>query len=225
MLWQRWASEWRLKAVLGGLLTLAFWVIYYWMERRPVPHVLVVPASALDRALPLVPAVAWIYLSQFATAPLVLYLAASRRAVLAVAAGVALMSSVSFLAYFLIPTSIDREVVSESTNAAYRLVVEWDRPRNACPSLHAAFAIFLSACAWTFCAGLKHRAAGVGIFWLWTLAVLVSTLLIRQHVVLDLVTGAVVGAVSFCTVRRWLGSIRRDRDTAGAQPVVERSTV
>ncbi|RPJ72652.1 MAG: hypothetical protein EHM24_09055, partial [Acidobacteria bacterium] len=71
MLWERWSSEWRLKAALSALLTVAFWLVYYWAERRPVAHVLIVPASALDRALPLVPVAAWIYLSQFATAPLI----------------------------------------------------------------------------------------------------------------------------------------------------------
>jgi len=204
MLWERWSSEWRLKAALSALLTVAFWLVYYWAERRPVAHVLIVPASALDRALPLVPVAAWIYLSQFATAPLILCLAASRRAVLAVAAGVALMASFSFLAYFLLPTTIDRAVAATSTDAAYGLVVGWDQPRNACPSLHAGFAIFLSACAWALSRGFRHRAAGVAAFWLWALAVLLSTLLIRQHVAIDLAAGAVVGAFSFWSIRSQL---------------------
>lgn len=205
MLWQRWASEWRLKLALGGLLTAAFWVFYAWTGRRPAAHVVVVPALAIDRALPLVPAAAWIYVSQFLTTPIVLYLAASRRAVLGVAGGVSLMASVSFLVYFLVPTCVEREVASGVTNAAYRLVIGGDVPRNACPSLHAGFAVFLSACAWALSGGLAHRWAGLVIFWLWTLAVLVSTIVIRQHVVIDLAAGGLLGAVCFCVIYRSLG--------------------
>jgi membrane-associated phospholipid phosphatase len=70
-----------------------------------------------------------------------------------------------------------------------------DVAANACPSLHAAFAVFTAI--WF---ERLLRELGVGRFvralnWLWCLGILYSTLAIRQHVVLDTLAGAILGAI------------------------------
>ena len=97
-----------------------------------------------------------------------------------------------------------RPEVTPGTYLFYDFVARNDLPRNACPSLHAAFGVFTAGCAWEVFRGLKRGRWLIGAIWLWTTAVLVSTLLIKQHVILDLIAGAVLGLLSL-----WFKSTRR----------------
>jgi membrane-associated phospholipid phosphatase len=79
-----------------------------------------------------------------------------------------------------------------------------DASGNACPSLHVAFAVFTL--------GWLHRllhemGAGLTIKtvnWLWCAAIVYSTIATRQHVVLDVVAGAALGAIIVTANLLWL---------------------
>jgi len=81
---------------------------------------------------------------------------------------------------------------------------------NACPSLHVAFAVFAAA-------GLARELRAIGAArWLralsilWCVGIVYSTLATRQHVVLDVVAGALLGALVALAHSRWeLGVVRR----------------
>ena len=98
----------------------------------------------------------------------------------------------------------------------YDLVAGADLPRNACPSLHAAFGVFTAGCAWEVFWGWKNSEWFIGAVWSWTAAVLASTLLIKQHVFLDLLAGSVLGSLGWWSMRwqpkrssvRWPGRAR-----------------
>jgi membrane-associated phospholipid phosphatase len=200
---RRFIAEWKIKACLGGILALVFWAGYFALERRLTIRAAVMPTSRLDDVLPLMPSAAWVYVSQFLTTPLILWLAPTRRTVLACCGGVAIMACLCFSAYFLWPTAVERAEAMTGRNIAYDLVIKLDQPRNACPSLHAGFAIFLAGCAW-FTQWSRWRRIINGGVWFLTAAVLLATLLIKQHVVIDLLAGGVVGIGSYWSVRRWL---------------------
>ena len=84
----------------------------------------------------------------------------------------------------------------------YDLVVGADKSGNACPSLHAAFGIFTAGCAWEVFQGWRNSRWLIGASWVWTAAILASTLLIKQHVILDLLAGGLLGFVSWWFVGR-----------------------
>ena len=84
--------------------------------------------------------------------------------------------------------------VDWSQHPAFAVLQSIDASGNACPSLHVAFAVFTAV--W-FERLWRQMGAGrlVRVFnWLWCLGILYSTVAIRQHVSLDVLTGAVLGA-------------------------------
>jgi membrane-associated phospholipid phosphatase len=99
--------------------------------------------------------------------------------------------------FYFWPTSAARPKAIPGGHFFYDLIVSSDLPRNACPSLHAGFGIFAACCAFDAFRGWKYTRWLIGTVWLWTAAVLVSTLLIKQHVFLDLLAGGFLGTVSW----------------------------
>jgi membrane-associated phospholipid phosphatase len=196
-LWRCVIAEWKIKFFLGGAVTLAFWAGYFLLERFPQAPVTQMPELAIDRMIPFWPGAAFIYVSQFATMPLIIWLMTSRRQLFVCCRGLTLLIGVGFACFYFWPTSVARPEMGPGGNFFYDLVVNSDLPRNACPSLHAAFGVFIAGCAWEMFRSWKNGGWLIGAMWLWTAAVLVSTLLTKQHVFLDLAAGVVLGATSW----------------------------
>jgi membrane-associated phospholipid phosphatase len=70
-----------------------------------------------------------------------------------------------------------------------------DVAANACPSLHAAFAVFTAIWLERQLRELHVGRLVRALNWLWCLGILYSTLATRQHVALDTLAGAALGAV------------------------------
>jgi membrane-associated phospholipid phosphatase len=94
--------------------------------------------------------------------------------------------------------------VDWSRHAAFDFLQAVDASGNACPSLHVAFAVFTAI--WF---GRLGRQMGVGrsvraLNWLWCAGILYSTVAVRQHVALDVLAGAGLGAIVAAAHLRWL---------------------
>ena len=201
-LWRVIIAEWKIKFVLGGAITVLFWAGYFRLEQLSHPTVTQMPVSAVDRVIPFTPSAAFVYVSQFITVPLVVWLMTSRRQLLRCCRGLLLLMGVSFLVFYFWPTVISRPGIVPGRFFIYDLVVGADKSGNACPSLHAAFGIFTAGCAWEVFRGWRNGQWLIGASWAWTAAILASTLLIKQHVILDLLAGGLLGFVSWWFVGR-----------------------
>jgi membrane-associated phospholipid phosphatase len=195
-LWRRLVGKWRLKVALGSAMMAAYWLGYYLLERHPGAAVMPMPELALDRRLPFLPGMAWVYVSQFFLVPLIFGLLTTRRQLWWCCRGLALLVGVSFFCFHFWPTSVARPTLKPGLHFIYDWVAGADLPRNACPSLHAGFGIFTAGCASEILYGQRNRRWLLLVVWMWTAAILVSTLLIKQHVVLDLVAGGALGGIS-----------------------------
>ena len=198
---------WRRKLVLATLLTL--WVSgqYYSLQRWVFFPVHTIEASALDRAIPFAEKFAWLYLSLYLLLPLAPLALPAREDVRRFAVDVAIIALLSHLMFALWPTSVSRP--DEATaDFAYRLVIGVDRPLNACPSLHASLAVYSAL----WCGRLlgRRRGAWLGrlVLWMWTLAILYATIALRQHVLMDLLSGAVLAALVYVVSGMWSGRRR-----------------
>ena len=93
------------------------------------------------------------------------------------------------------PTATPRLPLTAAVPASMQFLRDVDLAANACPSLHVAFAVF-TAC-WMerllreMHTGLALRIAST----LWGLGIVYSTLATRQHVLIDVLAGAALGAV------------------------------
>ncbi len=70
-----------------------------------------------------------------------------------------------------------------------------DASGNACPSLHVAFAVFTAVWFGHLLRQMKAGGLARSLNWLWCAGILYSTIATRQHVALDVLAGAVLGAV------------------------------
>ena len=158
-----------------------------------------VPELAVDRALPLVPAWSLVYWSLFLAAVLPVLVVHQRdhvhRTILAFIA-VWLAALACFLAYPTVSSRPEEAPGDGFGDWGMRLILSTDVQYNCLPSLHVA-QCFLAA----FTCSLVHRGVGA-VAVAWASLVAVSTLLTKQHYVLDVVGGVVLAALAYAIFLR-----------------------
>ena len=109
--------------------------------------------------------------------------------------GIMVFCTVIFLAY---PTAYPRPYLPASVNPftreIYRLTVAVDTPRNCFPSMHVAICLFAS-----FALARQNKNLGI-IFGLWSCAIIISTLLLKQHYLADLAGGFIIAIIFYLIV-------------------------
>jgi membrane-associated phospholipid phosphatase len=190
---------WRLKLVGITLLMTAFFSVYFLVMRHPLFPVAVVPALGIDRAIgfhawALVPyATLWVFI------PLPALMLESRRELFSYTCAAVALSLAGLAVFLCWPTRIEPPDLAWARYPGFTALKAIDQTGNACPSLHAAFAVFTAVEL-----GRQLRRNGErGLFrwlaWLWCLAILYSTLATKQHVAVDVLAGAALGlAAAFC---------------------------
>lgn len=170
-----------------------FMLGYFALLRHPVFPVTVIPPIGLDRLIGFAPWSLALYVSLWFYVSLVPTLIGWREAPYYVAAATTL-GVAGFAIFFLWPTAVPPPEVDWSAHPAVAFLKSVDATGNACPSLHAAFAVltFLwlrSMLAWARAPLGAHLVNG-----LWCLGILYSTLATKQHMALDLFAGVALGA-------------------------------
>lgn len=197
------AVRWRMKAFANTAGLAVFFVAYFWIQNHPQFEVTNMPLTAIDYWIPHIPlaivpyATLWLYVSL----PLALMTRSFEFRSFGVAATA--LSVAGLGCFYLWPTAVPF-VAGWSPDSPDSLLRNVDGSGNACPSLHVAFAVF----SWAW---LRWLIADIGgRSWLrvgnaaWCLAIVMSTLAIRQHVVLDVVAGAALGAAVAALNMGWL---------------------
>ena len=193
---QRLGLQWRLK--LGLLLgfAAAFFPAYLLILKHPVLPVAVMPLTAVDRAVGFAPGALLLYVSLWLYVPLAPGLLAERRQIVLhyrVMAGLALVG----LGIFLFrPTAVPPPEVDWTAWPAFAFLKSADGTGNACPSLHAAFAVFSACWIQRLARGLGARGGISLLNAAWCGGILYSTLATKQHVALDVLAGAGLGAAA-----------------------------
>ena len=195
-----------MKAFANTVGLAAFFVAYFWIQNHPQSEVTAMPLTALDHWIPHIPlaivpyATLWLYVSL----PLALMTRDFEYRSFGVAA--AALSVAGLGIFYFWPTAVPF-VAGWSDASPDSLLRNVDGSGNACPSLHVAFAVF----SWAW---LRWLITEIGDRkWLhvanaaWCVAIILSTLAIRQHVILDVVAGAALGgavaALNMGWLRRW----------------------
>jgi len=188
-----------------GIAYILFCVIYLGAPRLALHAPRLLVPSAIDRAIPFAPWTIGIYLSQFAILFLTLWRARDAAPVFAAIAVATLISAIVFVLW---PTTIERPL---TRNTAYAALWLFDVPTNCFPSLHVALAMIAAA----FWPDRKTRAVAI----VWAAAIAVSTLTTKQHYAIDVLGGAVVGAVAIAATRALLERGPPGRSDRASGPV------
>jgi membrane-associated phospholipid phosphatase len=173
-------------AIIGGALAVYFFAAQHPL-RPPVPT-----RTALDDVVPLWPIFVFVYVSPYVIGPVVAAMLPPKvfRRVLV---RIALLLPVQLGAYFVYPTRVirpDPPMASDLSASLLRALWAIDTPpANAAPSGHVSLALVIAWAAWQ---ALPRARPALAVYF--TLVV-VSILFTGQHHVVDLVTGALLGAL------------------------------
>lgn len=202
-LWRRARRLFLVKLVgITAVITL-FFVGYFHVLRHPAHVVTVMPTTALDALIPFQPSMLAAYLSLWfyvGLAPGLQLHAAQLRvyAVSSISLGLA-----GLAIFYFWPTAVPAFAAAGTDSGAFEMLRGVDASGNACPSMHVAYAVFTAA--W-LARALKAARVPDALHLLnigWLLAIAWSTVAVRQHVVLDVVAGALLGAAFAWLSLRW----------------------
>lgn len=200
----RMLTWWPVKMIGTTLIMTAFFAAYFWVLHHPLFPVTTMPLTAVDRLVAFRPEALPLYFSLWFYVSLAPALLVDRRELASYAVAAIGLGAAGLGMFLLWPTTVVWPEADWSQHPAFAFLKSVDAAGNACPSLHVAFAVFTAL--W-----LERllRQMGAGNFvralnWLWCLGILYSTVAIRQHVALDVLAGAGLGAAVAAAHLRWL---------------------
>ena len=188
-------ASWRDKVAVCLGLAVGICVPYFTLQRVEIGLPLAVPATPLDRAIPFSPLWTPVYLSIAALVPLAPWLAPNRDAVVRYARGLALLCAPSFVLFALLPAAGPRPEIAPD-GGLYGLLAGHDRPTNSLPSLHAGLTVY-SLLVIERVLGRDLPAGWRVAGWAWGGAILLATLVTKQHWALDLPPGIALAALGY----------------------------
>lgn len=171
-------------------LTLVFFISYLLLQRSPFFPIWTVPQLPGESSIPFVPHATVIYLSIVLLMPLAPLLLPDRQSQRRYFCILTILNLVELACFAFFPSRIDRPEVSSDTSLLWVALQQCDTDGNAFPSLHAALAVFcagaIQICGRSWCRWI----------WLWCVSILVSILLVKQHRILDVLSGSLLGGLA-----------------------------
>jgi hypothetical protein len=198
---------WPAKMAGTTLGMTAFFMAYFWVLHHPVGTVTEMPLTAVDRLVGFQPAALPLYLSLWLYVSLAPALVTDRRELFSYGVTAIILSVLGLGIFLFWPTVVPTADVEWSRYPSFAFLKSADAPGNACPSLHVAFAVF--SAVWF---ERLLRLVGAGrlvrvLSWLWCLGIVYSTVATLQHVFLDALAGAALGAAVAWMHLRWLRNV------------------
>lgn len=207
-----------LKAIGTTVFTWLFFIGYFHLLRNPAYPVAVMPLTALDRLIPFQPYALGAYLSLWFYVGIAPGLQLSFRELVVYGLWIGALCLTGLGLFYFWPTQIPPLAMDVSGFPGFAMLQGVDAAGNACPSMHVAVAIFTAL--W-----IEHllRQARTPVLLrmlngAWFLAIAYSTLAVKQHVVLDVVAGALLGMAFALPSLRWRPGkrLRQDAPLVGA---------
>lgn len=192
-----------LKVVGTATFMSVFFVGYFHVLRHPAYAVTQMPLTTLDRAIAFYPPALLVYVSLWIYVTIPPTLLRTMRELVAYGWWIGGLCLLGLTLFYFWPTAIPPQPMDFAEYPGFQVLQGVDAAANACPSLHvatAAFsAIWLDRLLCEMGAGKRVRV----LSWLWFAAIAYSTLAIKQHVVLDVLAGLMLGTViALASLRR-----------------------
>ena len=180
-----------LATVLGiGL----FFIAYFWVLRHPFSPPTLMPLTALDRLIGLQPGFLPLYFSLWLYVSIAPALLASGRELASYGVGTLAISVVGLGLFMAWPTATPPFAQAGPVPPSMQFLRDVDLAANACPSMHVAFAVFTALWLARLLREMRTGFALQAFSAVWCVGILYSTLATRQHVLLDVLAGAALGA-------------------------------
>jgi len=171
--------------------------------------------SSWEKAIPFHPAASLIYLSVYLLFLFIPFMLPSIQQVNRLALAISVMIGISSMGFLLLPgRSIPHPNVEGAWADLFHVADFMNLSHNYLPSLHVGLAV-----ATVSAINRNTSFVTAGFFWAWALLVALSTLILRQHYLLDVLTGwglAVICIRLFFS--RWQESPALSRDSSPTPP-------
>lgn len=189
------------RAPTGIFAVLWIIVPYSLLQQIAIREILWVSPSRFDLAIPVNFHSLWFYLSFYGLLGwigLAVEAPVYRRYILSVA----WTAFFSHLVFLIVPNGVTREAIdADAAPFVYQWLVLADEPRNAFPSLHASLSILAGLAA--------NRSSKIHmpfkiLAWLWVVGIFWSTIALRQHYAVDLISGGGLALIVWGVIGRAL---------------------
>lgn len=193
-LFQRIIRDAPLKAFGTSVGMTAFFVAYFALLRSPLFPVTIMPTTWLDRVVGFHPWSLLPYCSLWFFIAFLPALLVERRELWSFAGGCAALSLIGLGIFLRWPTAVPAPDIDWSLYPSFQFLKSADASGNACPSLHAAFAVFTALWFARILPGLGAGRLVQAMNLAWAFLIVYSTLATKQHVALDALWGCVLGS-------------------------------
>lgn len=163
--------------------------------------------STVDNAFLFAPEAIWFYLSFFVFIPLGYFCCRIER-VRPLMVAMQLCALISGAVYLLYPTTMLYHDYDLSTisGRALSALINIDSPQNLLPSLHVSLTLVVLNALWS----VKYKFRTL-FYCLWATAICVSVLVLKRHLFIDVVTGAVTACCALWVVHAAKYRLERKR--------------
>ena len=186
---------WVAKALSTLLGMAAFFPVYFWVLHHPFFPITLMPLTVFDRLIDFEPAALPLYGSLWVYVALGPALTKNLRELAAYGLATLVISAVGMGIFIFWPTAVPVFAIDWTRYPSILFLKDVDLASNACPSLHVAFAMFTAIWLERLLRELRVPITLRLVNGVWCLGILYSTIATRQHVMLDVLAGAVLGAV------------------------------
>ncbi|MGA9574721.1 MAG: phosphatase PAP2 family protein [Lysobacterales bacterium] len=185
------------KSVGPTIAITTFFVAYFYVLNNPYFTAQLMPVLPIDHWVPVISWTAWVYFSLWVFICFPQALMGDRRVMLYYLGGAFLLSIIGLSIFFFYPTAVPVWEIDWSRYPSLEFLKSSDRAGNACPSLHVSFAAF-SGCWLVWLIRRLNLSPVWGVLSiLWGLAIIVSTMTTKQHVLIDVIFGLLLGVLVF----------------------------
>jgi membrane-associated phospholipid phosphatase len=194
-------EDWAIKLPGISAFMALFFITYFTLLNHPAYHVTVMPLTALDRWITFRPGAVWLYISLWFYSPIAAALQGNRRDLVRHAIAAALLASVGSVIFYVWPSAVPIWDLDWSQHPILAPLKHSDASGNACPSLHVAFAVFSGVALERILRRVGSPAVLRVANAAWCFGIAYSTLAVRQHVTIDVIAGAALGAAATFILR------------------------
>lgn len=184
---------WCLKAVGTMSFIALFFVLYFYLLTHHFFPITIIPISIIDEWISFDGQFLYLYLSLWVYVSLPAAVMKTKKELFQYGFYAAILSAVGIVFYIFFPTTIPQINADWGGSSDMSWLKSMDMGGNAFPSMHVASAVF--SFFW-FNEQLKEmRGAKIisYVSFLWCMGIIYSTLAIKQHLLIDVLGGLVLG--------------------------------
>lgn len=185
-----------LKAIGTTLFITLFFGAYFYLLKQPAYPATVMPSTWLDRLIAFQPHAMPVYISLWVYVSLPPALLSTRRELYGYCLAMAATCLAGMLVFYFWPTVVPAANIDWAQYPHVNFLKNIDATGNAFPSLHVATAVFSGIWLHRLLRRFGAPRWALGLNAIWCIGIVYSTLATRQHVVVDVLGGLVLGGLA-----------------------------